>query len=424
MRWLKHILPQSLYGRFLLIVLLPMLLAQCFLAYIFYERHWQSMDRNLSASLAHELTYLHDLLLRDLGAFRKAATKLHIGGKVNMGTIDENNTNKYQKLRKLLQETWQEDAFSFQYDSGKEQLEIQVQAGNNVASYHIPRKRLSSSTTTIFILWMAGISLLLSIISLLFLKNQVKSILHLTKAAQAFGRGAETGHYKPHGAKEVRGAGLAFIQMQERIKRLLTRRTEMLANVSHDLKTPLARMRLELEMLPDHEKKDSLREDVLEMEQMVNEYLTFTKDTQAEAVEAIALQPLLEQLTRRQSDLSIALNCPDITLEGRPLGLKRALQNIISNAAKHATILHITAAMRSNAISIVMEDDGPGIPEHEREHVFQPFVKLDSARSNQKGSVGLGLTIARDIINAHGGRIQLLRSPKLDGLRVEITLPV
>ena len=301
-----------------------------------------------------------------------------------------------------------------------------MQLAEGVLEIVAPRKRLFSSTTHIFIAWMVGASLILLSIAIYFLRGQIRPIRRLAQAAESFGKGMQVVNFKPEGAKEIRQAAHAFLQMRERIQRQITQRTEMLAGVSHDLRTPLTRMKLQLAMLPENDYAAGLRGDVSDMEKMVDGYLAFARGEGSEVPVPMPLQKVLEEVVE-----DARRNGADVTLENtmraqitvRQHAIKRALTNLVDNAARHSNEVYVSAARKDEIIEITVDDDGPGIPKSQRESVFKPFFRIDPSRNADTGGVGLGLTIARDVVRNHGGDLLLQESP-FGGLRALVRLPV
>jgi two-component system osmolarity sensor histidine kinase EnvZ len=310
--------------------------------------------------------------------------------------------------------------------SDERQVLIAVQLSDGVLHASVSRKRLFSSTTYVFIIWMVGTSLILFGVAGLFMRNQVRPIRRLADAAARFGKGQEIVGFKPEGATEVRQAALEFNRMRERITRTIAQRTEMLAGVSHDLRTPLTRMKLELAMLPDNADAAALKTDVDEMERMIDAYLAFVRGEGSEAAIKSALRPLLEEVVggarRDGSDVELAIE-GEITLTLRPNAIRRSLTNLVANACRYSKHVAVRARRFGDSLELIVDDDGPGIPSERREDVFRPFFRLDSSRSRATGGVGLGLTIARDLVRGHGGDLVLDQSP-LGGLRAIVRLPL
>jgi two-component system osmolarity sensor histidine kinase EnvZ len=305
---------------------------------------------------------------------------------------------------------------------------VQVQLGDGVLEFDVHQKRLYSSTPYIFLMWMVGSSLVLFAIAIVFMRNQIRPIRRLAIAARSFGMGREVGDFRPEGAAEVRQAAEAFQQMRERLRRQFTQRTEMLAGVSHDLRTPLTRMKLQLAMLGDTPEIAELKSDVHDMEHMVEGYLAFARGEGTEAPVPTDLAALIMDAVaaekRDGSTVTLVVNATDgVALEIRPQAFKRALVNLIANAKRYGETVAVAVSIGQEVILITVDDDGPGVPPESREDVFKPFFRLDSSRNPKTGGTGLGLTIARDIIRNHGGDLTLEDAP-IGGLRARIRLPV
>jgi two-component system osmolarity sensor histidine kinase EnvZ len=307
-----------------------------------------------------------------------------------------------------------------------DKVQVKIQLPGGVLNVLGKRKLLFSSTTYILILWMVAASLVLIIVAAIFMRNQVRPIRRLAAAADNFGKGRDVLHFKPEGAAEVRRAAAAFELMQERIQRQISQRTEMLAGVSHDLGTVLTRMKLELAMLGDSPEARALAADVTEMEHMVEGYLAFARGEGTENAVSVEVDRLLAEVAdnaqRNGAQIEFETHT-GMTIALRPNAFRRCLGNLLGNAARHAEHIRLAAQRRDRYLEITIDDDGPGIPEDKREDVFKAFFRLDSARNIDSGSVGLGLSISRDIVHAHGGKISLTTSP-LGGLRVELLLPL
>jgi two-component system, OmpR family, osmolarity sensor histidine kinase EnvZ len=315
----------------------------------------------------------------------------------------------------------------FRIDSASDthRILVAVQLADGVLDVGVPRQRLYSSTTYIFVLWMVGSSMVLFAVATLFMRNQVRALRRLANAAENFGKGRHVANFKLEGATEIRQAAAAFIIMRDRIQRQISQRTEMLAGVSHDLRTPLTRMKLALELLGDGIATEELKSDVSEMETMIQGYLDFARGEGSEAPIEIDLQSFLEEIVAaaRRDGQSISLTAPvDYRLLLRPNAMKRCIGNLVGNACRHGSHVWLTALPGRGAIDIMIDDDGPGIPAEQREAVFRPFFRLDPSRNVSTGGVGLGLTIARDIARGHGGDLTLETSPQ-GGLRTRLHLP-
>jgi two-component system osmolarity sensor histidine kinase EnvZ len=427
--------PKSLYSRFLLITILPVVLIQLITVYIFYERHWDSLSRNMTSSLNGEIALVvnsyynlpesaKDAFLVSISDYLSFKITINKEQKIS---FFKNKNKEYSRLISGLKNVLNSKVAIFNAENDR--LKVSVQVGNDVIDIVFSDKRIANPSTYIFLIWIVVSSILLLIISTLFLKGQVRSILNLSKAAERFGKGSELENFKPSGAKEIRAAGIAFIEMKERIKRLIDTRTQILAGVSHDLKTPLTRMKLQLSFLQDKENKDSLEHEVNEMNKMIDGYLNFarleTRDKFTETVSEVNLNKFISELVERYKNFpnKITVDIPEnIYLHIRPEYFKRSLTNIVDNSIKYAKSLSVSALYENESVIINFDDDGAGIPEDKRELVFQPFYRLDESRNSETGGVGLGLSITKDIIHKHGGEIKLDISP-LGGLRTTIILP-
>jgi two-component system osmolarity sensor histidine kinase EnvZ len=306
----------------------------------------------------------------------------------------------------------------------KELIDLRIKFQDGYFKFLIPKDRVSSSSARIFGLWITVPAFVMIIISLIFLKNQTRPITALAKAAEKFGKGEEVDEFKPSGASEIRQAGLEFDRMRKRILRHLNQRSEMLSGISHDLRTPLTRMKLQTAFIKDNDISSKLVDDINEMEKMLNEYLQFTSSTYLEKVELFNLSELLEEIIKKYNNQNISKNITErVYYNGRKNLIRRCINNLIDNALKYGKNINIELSKKNTNIFIKIEDDGPGIPENEYDNVFKPFYKIDKGRSESKSSVGLGLSIASDILRSHGGNIKLEKS-KLNGLEVRIFLPV
>ena len=306
----------------------------------------------------------------------------------------------------------------------KELIDLRIKYKDGYFKFLVPKDRVTSSSARIFALWITVPAIIMVIISLIFLKNQTRPITNLARAAERFGKGEEIEEYKPSGALEIRQAGHEFDKMRKRIERHLNQRTEMLSGISHDLRTPLTRMKLQLAFIKDKDSVEKLTEDINEMEKMLNEYLQFTSSSYAEKDEMFNLSGLIEEVIKKYNNENISKNLlPRVYINGRKNLINRCLNNLIDNALKYATKVEVNVSKKNTNLFIMIDDDGPGIAKSEHDNVFKPFYKIDKGRSDSKSSVGLGLSIASDIIKSHGGNIKLEKS-KMDGLRVKIFLPV
>ncbi|MBF0307373.1 MAG: HAMP domain-containing protein [Alphaproteobacteria bacterium] len=436
-RWsIKRVLPRSLMGRSLLIIVTPLILLQVLSTYIFYTNHWETLSRRLAEGLAGDVAVVVELLRVAPGPVERARVlyvaerALTLGVALDFGAILPNAPERpgdqaTATLAIALEERLAQP-FDINLVGSEREIVVRVQLPEGVLSVTASRKRLFSSTTYIFVLWMLGMSLVLIGVATVFMRNQVRSVRRLAAAADSFGKGHDVPDFKPEGAAEVRRAAIAFNMMRDRIRRQIAQRTEMLAGVSHDLRTPLTRMKLQLAMMGETDGVADLQEDVAEMERMVEGYLSFARGEGGEAAIPTDLVALLEERVAnfRRQGAAIDLHCEEgLSLPLRPQAMGRCLDNLIGNAARYAGHVALRAGRRVDGVEITVDDDGPGIPLDRREDVFKAFVRLETSRNRQTGGVGLGLTIARDIVRGHGGDVTLEDSP-WGGLRVRLRLPL
>lgn len=438
---LKRIAPKSLFGRFMVIIIVPTVLVQLVATYMFYERHWSNVSRYLAGSLSGEVMWVvkelearpqeADAILEKASAYFGLASawrpRHSLGGgtarnlpETDLKALPEAFNYLYNRLETGLSQNFYIDIIR-----SEDQIYIAIELEQGILELSTSRKRVLSSTTYIFILWMTGTALVLLVVSLFFVRGQVRSIRRLAKAAESFGRGEEDKDYKPQGALEVRQAGNAFLRMKERISRFIQQRTDMLAGISHDLRTPLTRMKLQLAMAKHMPEKASLEEDIDEMEAMLNEYVDFLRGVGHEKPVEVQLRDFLRDIVKDYMHYSAdvdfhASDNPILLL--RKQALKRCISNLINNAIRYSSRVVVNLEKLPDAVIITVDDNGPGIPPEQYEAVFQPFYRLDSSRNHETGGAGLGLAIVRDIVQSHGGEIALDKSA-LGGLRVVITLP-
>jgi two-component system osmolarity sensor histidine kinase EnvZ len=436
---IKNILPQSLFGRALLIIVTPLILMQAISTFIFFDRHWDTMTRRLAHTLAGDIAFIVDSLTPlpqqlDLDQiFKKADDILHIRLTYSPEEIlvKKKPFPQWDRVRKSLRDALKERVrrpFSIDTTKKDRRIEIKVQLPQGLLNVNVHEKRLYSSTPYIFLMWMIGSSLVLFAIAIIFMRNQIRPIRRLAIAARSFGMGRGSSEIKPSGAKEVRQATQAFRQMRERISRQFAQRTEMLAGVSHDLRTPLTRMKLQIEMLERTPETRELQDDIQEMERMIDGYLTFARGEGSESLSKINLASLIEEIIsteRRDGSLINFVNksktIKSVTL--RPQAIKRAITNLIINSKKYAEIIKVEFEYNSEHAIITIDDNGPGIKPEHRDDVFKAFFRLDPSRNTDTGGTGLGLTIAKDIVQSHGGDL-LLSEASLGGLRATVLLPL
>ncbi len=434
---LKRFMPRGLYGRSLLIFITPMVVLQSVVAYVFMERHWETVTKRLSLAVTRDISaiitvyesYPHLDDYETLITMAKEDLNLAVsilpsedlppaGPKPFFDLLDRTLTREISEL--VGKPFWIDTV-------GRSNLiEIRIKLENSVLRVIAPRSQAYASNSYIFLIWMVGTSLVLIFVAIIFLRNQIKPIQELASAAESFGKGRELSDFKPHGAAEVRQAAAAFIDMRERIERQIEQRTTMLSGVSHDLRTLITRFRLQLALLEDNSETRDLIDDVDEMQHMLEDYLAFARGDQGEQEETVNITALVRDIRKNAvaSGASIRLHRSDpIKITVRAGAVTRCIRNLVDNAAKFSDHAEIKITSDGAILTILIDDDGPGIPEDEREDVFKPFYRLDQARNQDISGTGLGLSIARDIARGHGGEIVLEDSP-LGGLRAVLTLPV
>jgi two-component system, OmpR family, osmolarity sensor histidine kinase EnvZ len=436
-RAVKGLLPKGLYARAVLIIIAPMVILQSVVAFVFMERHWNTVTRRLSAAVTQDVAALIDLrkLLpreRDDAVLRRIAQD-RLGLAVDFLPVHEMPPIGPKPFFSLLDQALSEEVRKqigrpFWVDTvGRSNLvELRIQLDDAVMRVFARRSAAYASNSEIFLLWMVGTSLVLITVAILFLRNQIRPILRLADAVEGFGKGREVPDFRPRGAQEVRRAASAFIEMKSRVERTIEQRTTMLAGVSHDLRTILTRFKLELVLLGDSPEVDAMKKDIDEMSRMLEAYLAFARGDAGEQSEATDMALFLEELradAERHGHKAVARfhGYPVVTV--RPNAFKRCLANLVSNAARFAAAIEITGQRDHRYLTITVDDDGTGIPANLREDVFKPFLRLDDARNQDEGGSGLGLAIARDIARSHGGDIMLGDSP-LGGLRATVRVPV
>ncbi|HUA53263.1 MAG TPA: ATP-binding protein [Candidatus Sulfotelmatobacter sp.] len=433
---IKRFLPRSLFGRSLLILVTPVVLLQIVSTYVFYEQHWETMSKRLSFGVAGDIAMVVEELGRDpapasrdvvlgLAATHTAIYMRFAPGEILPNVPPPDYTSLGATLAQMLDERLHRP-FQIDDESDDRVVFVAVQLPDGVLHTWVPRKRLFSSTTYVFILWMVGTSLILYAIAGIFMRNQVRPIRRLAAAAESFGKGHDVRDFKPEGASEVRRAAIEFNHMRERITRQIAQRTAMLAGVSHDLRTPLTRLKLQLAMLGDGPDVEAMKTDVAEMETMLEAYLAFVRGEGAEAVVSTELKPLLEEVVggARREGRQVALDVDgDIRVQLRPNAFRRGITNLVANACRYGRTVAVSAHQNNGTLELTVDDDGPGIPPEKREDAFRPFFRFDASRNKATGGVGLGLTIARDVARGHGGDVILGTSP-LGGLRATVRLPV
>ena len=442
-RWLKRRLPATLFARSLLIIVLPVALMQIAVTYVFFDANWQTVTSRLSEGLAGDIAWAVESYRDDPSpaAFAKLSKRAEDSMSLSIALQPGRKLPPYrhdapvlfqpfiapidQSLQRALTERL-DQPFWFDTTRYPAYVDIRVAVPGGVMRVLAPRDRAFATQGHIFVLWMTVATILLTTIAILFIRNQVKAIERLANAAEAFGRGGDVPAFKPHGAKEVRRAASAFLDMRARIQRHIDQRTTLLASVSHDLRTPLTRLKLSLALAEPSKANAAMKGDLAEMEHMIDEYLAFARGEGGEAVETVHLRELIDEVSegaiRAGAKVGVAAD-PEMIVSVRPNALKRALSNLVMNAAVHGERVEVTAKVRpQGGVEITVDDDGPGIPEDRYEEAFKAFGRLDEARNQNAKGVGLGLAIARDVARGHGGDILLARSP-MGGLRAVVRLP-
>src|SRR5215469_2965728 len=436
----RRIFPRGLFGRSLIIVVAPMVVLQAFVTYAFFVRHYDIVTRHLAHNVAGDIAFLTAIersyspgptrtRLLDMAA-RSLGFRISFAPGAKLKTPYRHSSSELKRAMDAVFANRLGAAHPFTSDDVGNVVNFSIQANDGVLNVVVPRDSVVASNADIFILWMVGSSVVLIAVAIIFLRNQVKPIERLALAADAFGKGRPVPDFKPYGATEVRKAAQAFITMRARIDRYVQQHTEMLAGVSHDLKTPLTRLRLHLAMTGSDAETVAPLQDIAEMEHMLDEYLDFARGDSGEDAEPadvgeVVTEAALAAASARaaSSDRLHVETPPGIRVAVKRNALKRCAINLIDNALKHGNKVDVALARNGHFVEILVDDDGPGIPESRREEAFRPFHRLDRGRNLQAGGVGLGLAIARDIARAHGGDLTL-GSSRLGGLRAAIRLPV
>ncbi len=429
-------MPKGLYARALIIIIAPMVLLQSVVTFVFLERHWQTVTHRLSTVTVQNIEMLIDLYEQNPKNAANIVTLAEndLGLRIRFAAGEDLPQARSKPFFDLLDSTLSDELnkrvkrpFWLDTVGRSDFVDIRVKLEDAVMHILARRSQTYASNSHIFIVWMLGTSLVLLTVAILFLRNQIKPILRLADAADSFGKGRPPPvDFKPRGAREVRQAAHAFIEMRDRIERHVEQRTVMLAGVSHDLRTVLTRFKLQLAMFEESPELDAMRADVDEMQAMLEDYMAFAKGDSGEAIGRADIGEILNEVkAQAHGDKTI-----DIEVKGEPLvvpirrhAFKRAVANLVNNAARFADHVSVSAAKQNGSLTIEVDDNGPGIPEDEREHVFRPFYRVDRARNQDSGSTGLGLAIARDIARIHGGDIALDQS-RLGGLKAVLKVPV
>ena len=428
---IKKILPKRLFYRALLIVAVPIIGLQIIISVVFFDSLWIKTNKGMTRALVGEIktfmsAYENEEYNKDflITLFRK-----HLDFNVKYEPNKLLPTNDMERWFSPIDRTLRRELKSqlsnywFDTTTYKNSIDLRIKYQQGYFKFLIPKERVTSSSARLFALWITFPSFLLITIAIIFLKNQTRPIINLAKASEKFGRGEDIEDFRPSGALEIRQAGYEFDKMRKRIIRHLNQRSEMLSGISHDLRTPLTRMKLQLAFIKDDEISKKLSDDITEMEKMLNEYLQFASLRSVEKTETFNISELLKNIVQKYEKKEITTEIQDIAyLDGRKNLIRRCLNNLINNSLKYGENIFISLRKSNNNITITIDDDGPGVPENERENVFKPFYKINKSRGDSKSSVGLGLSIASDIVRSHGGSIKLESSPK-NGLRAKVFLP-
>ena len=433
-RLVKNLLPKRLFYRALLIVAIPVILIQLIITIVFFDSLWIKTNKGMTRALVSEIQTFIEVYSNDNYEKDDIKNIFSLYQDLNIEFIEDDDFNfSYNErwfspidrtLRRELKSRFALEIFWFDTTSYKELVDLRIKYQNGYFKFIVPKDRLTSTSARLFGLWITVPAFIVVIISLIFLKNQTRPITALAKAAEKFGRGENVDEFKPSGAAEIRQAGYEFDRMRKRIMRHLNQRSEMLSGISHDLRTPLTRMKLQTEFIKDKSLAGKLTEDINEMEKMLNEYLQFTSSSFIEKDELFNLSDLMDEIIIKYNNENIMKEIsPRVYFNGRKNLIKRCMNNLIDNSIKYGNKINIELIKNKTNLVIKVEDDGPGIPDSEYDNVFKPFYKIDKGRADSKSSVGLGLSIASDIIRSHGGNIKLNKS-NLNGLEVKIFLPV
>ena len=433
-KYLKEILPKQLFYRSLIIVAAPIIIMQITISIVFFDSLWIKTNKGMTKALVNEINTFVEVYNNENYDKDEITNLFSVYQDLNIEFIQDENFNyNYDErwfspidrtLRRELKSRFGSEEFWFDTTSYKELIDLRIKYQSGYFKFLIPRDRVTTSSARIFALWITLPAILVIFIAILFLKNQTRPITKLAEASEKFGKGENVEEYRPSGALEIRKAGLEFDRMRKRILRHLNQRSEMLSGISHDLRTPLTRIKLQLAFIKDKEISKKLSNDVDEMEKMLNEYLQFSRSNFREKSEKFNLSELILSTVKEYENKNISINeQSEIYFIGRKSLVKRCLNNLLDNAINFSKNIKIKHQKIKRSVLIFIEDDGPGIPSSEYENVFKPFYKVDKSRNQTKSSVGLGLSIASDIIRSHGGDIELGRS-EMGGLKIKIFLPV
>ena len=430
--FIKNLLPKRLFYRALLIVAAPIIILQITISIVFFDSLWIKTNKGMTRALVGEITTFVEAYKNEADYNKEKLTDLYYQNfQLNIKYIENEsmpilkNERWFSPIDRTLRRELKSKFNNYWFDtlSYKEMIIVKINYQNGILQFSFPKNRVTNTSARIFALWITLPAFLLIAISLIFLKNQTRPITNLAKASAKFGRGEEVDEFKPSGALEIRQAGYEFDKMRKRIIRHLNQRSEMLSGISHDLRTPLTRIKLQLAFIKDQAIAKKLSNDVLEMEKMLNEYLQFARSSFAEKTEKFNMAELIANNIEKYENKNISTNLDKkIIMNGRKILIQRCLNNLIDNSIKYSKNIDIQLTKSKDYLSLIIDDDGPGISEKEYNNVFKPFYKIDKSRSDSKSSVGLGMSIASDVVKSHGGSIALDKSPQ-NGLRVKVILP-
>ena len=430
--FIKYILPKRLFYRALIIVAAPIIILQIIITIVFYDSIWIKANKNITRSLVAQLKTIEEVYQNDKKNLDFFTDSYENNFNFEIGINQElfpniSGERKFspmdRSLRRELKSVFGNNNYWFNTSKFKNAVEIKIRSGNEVIEFLVPKEMVSTSSVRLFVLWTTLPSIVLIIIALIFLKNQTKPLVKLAKAAERFGKGDYVNNFRASGSQEIRKAAFEFDRMAKRINRHLNQRAEMLSGISHDLRTPLTRLKLQLAMLKQKEISEKMSKDIDEMEKMLNDYLQFAKTQSQENTTLVNINKLLESIKNEFNNPNVSFTSNlSIEMKGRPTALKRSFENIIQNGLTYGNKVFVDVQKGNKRVFITFEDDGPGISEDQYKNVFKPFFRLDKSRSLNQSGVGLGLAIVEDIINSHGGNIQLGKS-KYNGLLVKISLP-
>ena len=430
---IKKILPKGLFYRSLIIVATPIILLQIIITVVFFDSLWIKANKGMTRSLVGEVKTLLDVYdsnqnnKKMIIDFYNKNFDFFVSLKENE-FLPEEKTERWfspmdRSLRRELKSSFP-NSYWFDTTSFKEVVELKIKYKNGVLQIFFPKRKIAPSSARIFALWITFPGLFLITIAIVFLKNQTRPIINLAKAAESFGKGEFIKEFRPSGAKEIRLAAYEFDRMRRRITIHLNQRSEMLSGISHDLRTPLTRLKLQLALLKQQDLAKKMGDDIEEMERMLDEYLEFSRHQKSEETEKINVNNVIKDLAQKYENKQISLSLEgNLEINIRPNSIKRCLTNLIDNGLSFGKKVEILSNKTKNNITIIIDDDGPGIAENEYQNVMKPFYRIDKSRGQNKSGVGLGLSIANDIIRSHGGNISLDKSP-LNGLRVKVSLPL